>query len=187
MVEKRSLSEQVLLQPVGMLQTSGKEILFEPEGEGEILDSSAVSEEVPELQDPETESPSGQVSASHLNQKADLNHDMPLSLTDVFFDYDQVTFREDAITVLEGDAKLLMAKYPNRTLTIQGHCDERGTEEYNIALGSRRAQAVKEYLVDLGVPAKNLETISYGKTRPFCTGQSLKCLRQNRRGHFVWK
>jgi peptidoglycan-associated lipoprotein len=68
---------------------------------------------------------------------------------------------------------------------IEGHCDERGTESYNMVLGERRANAVKEFLVDLGVPGDKLEVMSYGKEKPFCSDQNEQCWQENRRGHFV--
>ena len=68
---------------------------------------------------------------------------------------------------------------------IQGHCDERGTREYNLVLGERRAMAVKKYLTDLGVPEENMQVISYGKEKPFCLEHSKKCWQKNRRSHFV--
>ena len=110
---------------------------------------------------------------------------LPTTLTDIFFDYDQFRIRQDSITVLESNAKVLIWRYPGRRVLIQGHCDERGTEEYNLILGERRAVAVKNYLVDLGVPAKNIQVISYGKEKPFCLEHSRKCWQQNRRSHFV--
>ncbi|MBN9555576.1 MAG: peptidoglycan-associated lipoprotein Pal [Alphaproteobacteria bacterium] len=75
-----------------------------------------------------------------------------------------------------------LARYPSVRLTIEGHCDERGTREYNLALGARRANAVKEFLVAQGVPADRLETVSYGKERPICTESGEDCWSQNRRG-----
>ncbi|RMH34262.1 MAG: hypothetical protein D6690_11000 [Nitrospirae bacterium] len=116
-----------------------------------------------------------------------LEEPLPAKLGDVFFDYDRYTIRADAIPVLEDNARLLLVRYPNQRIVIEGHCDERGTVEYNLALGAKRAQAVKNYLVDLGVPAENIDTISYGKEKPFCREHSLKCWQLNRRGHFVLK
>jgi len=110
---------------------------------------------------------------------------LPKNLTDVFFDYDQFRIRQDAITVLENNAKVLIWRYPMRMVVIQGHCDERGTEEYNLILGERRAVAVKNYLVDLGVPEENIQVISYGKEKPFCLEHSRKCWQQNRRSHLL--
>jgi peptidoglycan-associated lipoprotein len=80
-----------------------------------------------------------------------------------------------------------LARYPSVSLTIEGHCDERGTREYNLALGARRANAVKEFLVAQGVSAARLETVSYGKERPICTDSNEECWSQNRRGVSVIK
>jgi peptidoglycan-associated lipoprotein len=103
---------------------------------------------------------------------------------DAFFDYDSAAIRTDARPVLEKDADFLKA-YPSARVTIEGHCDERGSTEYNLALGQRRANAVKEYLVSLGVPADRLSTTSWGKEKPFCTESTEACYQQNRRGHFT--
>ncbi len=110
---------------------------------------------------------------------------LPMNLGDVFFDYDQMTIRPEAMDILEQNAKIVMARFPDRKIVIEGHCDERGTEEYNLILGKRRAKAVKEFLEDLGVPASNMTIISYGKTKPFCQTRTPHCLQQNRRAHFV--
>ncbi len=111
---------------------------------------------------------------------------LPFALSDIFFDYDQYMLQEDDIRALETNAKILVARYPTKQLVIQGHCDERGTEEYNMVLGVRRAQAVKDYLVDLGVPQENLQVLSYGKEKPFCHQHSWNCWKHNRRSHFVF-
>jgi peptidoglycan-associated lipoprotein len=101
---------------------------------------------------------------------------------------DTVHFEYNAYDVMEGDKGVLqrqaawLGKYPSIRVTIEGNCDERGTREYNLALGARRANAVKEYLVSLGVSAGRLETISYGKERPMCTDSNESCYAQNRRG-----
>ena len=105
-------------------------------------------------------------------------------LTDAFFDYDQSDLREDARTALAADAEWLK-KYPTVQVLIEGHCDERGTGGYNLALGDRRANAAKEYLVSLGIDGSRLETVSYGKERPFCTESNESCWQQNRRAHLV--
>ena len=112
---------------------------------------------------------------------------LPQTLEDVFFDYDQYTIRRDAVSALEQNAKVLMKRYSKREILIEGHCDERGTEEYNLILGERRATVVKNYLVDLGVPASNLQVLSLGKNEPFCLQPTLACFQQNRRAHFVLK
>jgi peptidoglycan-associated lipoprotein len=99
----------------------------------------------------------------------------------VHFDYDKHDLREDDKGLLQKQAAWL-AKFPAVRATIEGHCDERGTREYNLALGARRANAVKEYLVSLGVSAGRLDTISYGKEKPICTDSNETCYSQNRRG-----
>ncbi len=106
-------------------------------------------------------------------------------LADVFFDLDEYAIRPDAVPVLEKDAELLKSTYKDSSVLIEGHCDERGTVEYNLELGKRRAQAVKDYLVDLGIEESRIHIVSYGKERPFCTESEPSCWKQNRRGHFV--
>ena len=105
-------------------------------------------------------------------------------LSDAFFDYDQSDLREDARSALAADAEWLK-KYPSVQVLIEGHCDERGTAAYNLALGDRRANAAREYLSSLGIDGTRLRTVSYGKERPFCTESSESCWQQNRRGHLV--
>ncbi len=103
---------------------------------------------------------------------------------DAYFDYDSAAIRPDAREALQKTADFLKG-YPNTRVTIEGHCDERGSTEYNLALGQRRANAVKEYLVSLGIPADHLSTTSWGKEKPFCTESTEACYAQNRRGHFA--
>jgi len=105
---------------------------------------------------------------------------------DVFFAYDKSELSSESRTQLEQNAKWLR-QYPGATVVIEGHCDERGTEEYNLALGDRRAQATKEYLVQLGVTAEQMESISLGEERPFAPGQDEAAYSQNRRAHFTVK
>ncbi len=107
-------------------------------------------------------------------------------LQPVFFDFDAYALSAEARTVLDADARLLRAR-PAVNVVIEGHCDERGTEEYNQALGERRAQAAKEYLVNAGIAASRLSLISYGKERPFATGSDEASWAQNRRAHLVIK
>jgi peptidoglycan-associated lipoprotein len=99
----------------------------------------------------------------------------------VFFSYDKSDLDDRARTVLQKQAAWLQ-RFGAVTLTIEGHCDERGTREYNLALGARRAQAVKDYLASLGVSGARLDTISYGKERPVCVESNEACWAQNRRG-----
>jgi peptidoglycan-associated lipoprotein len=107
-----------------------------------------------------------------------------LGLKDVFFDFDKHFIRDDARGPLKDNAKILKSN-PGARITIEGHCDERGTIEYNVALGERRAKAVKKFLTDLGVDSGRMSIISYGKEKPFCTGHNEVCWQSNRRGHFV--
>ncbi len=105
-------------------------------------------------------------------------------LKDAFFDYDRADLREDARAALAADAQWLK-KYGSAKILIEGHCDERGTEEYNLALGDRRASAAREYLASLGIPAARVSSVSYGKERPFCSQETESCWQENRRGHMV--
>lgn len=108
------------------------------------------------------------------------------NLRDAFFDFDDASLREDAKAALDGNAKY-MESHSGMNVVIEGHCDERGSVEYNLALGEKRARAAKDYLVAYGVPANRMTTISYGKERPFDTGHSEESWAQNRRAHFVSK
>ena len=107
------------------------------------------------------------------------------SLSHIFFDFDQYSVREDAVPILEANAKALQSTFKDSEVLIEGHCDERGTAEYNLVLGERRAQAVKNYLADLGVSFSRINIVSYGKERPFCKEPTSACYEQNRTGHFV--
>jgi peptidoglycan-associated lipoprotein len=104
--------------------------------------------------------------------------------TDAFFDFDAYTLRDDARAALDKDAKLLR-DHADVNATIEGHCDERGTVEYNQALGEKRANAARDYLVNAGVPTARLQTVSYGKERPFADGHDESAWAQNRRAHFT--
>ncbi|WP_447971071.1 OmpA family protein [Nitrospira sp. M1] len=107
------------------------------------------------------------------------------NLQDVFFDYDRFRLRADEFPELTTNAEVLASQLAGRTIVLQGHCDERGTESYNMILGKRRARAVRDYLVDLGVPGESLTVLSMGKEKPFCTEQTPECWQENRRVHFV--
>ncbi|HVH27317.1 MAG TPA: peptidoglycan-associated lipoprotein Pal [Vicinamibacterales bacterium] len=112
----------------------------------------------------------------------DLNRNSPLK--PVFFDYDSSELSQVAQTALNENA-VALKRYPTWTITIEGHCDERGTPEYNLALGERRAVAARAYLVSLGIPADKLRTVSYGKEFPFDPGHDEAAYGKNRRAHFV--
>jgi len=105
---------------------------------------------------------------------------------DAFFDYDQYSIRPDAQAALQADAKLLNER-PGIRITIEGHCDERGSEKYNLALGDRRANAAKEFLMGQGVNSSRIDSISYGKERNFCEEHNEECWQQNRRAHLVMR
>jgi peptidoglycan-associated lipoprotein len=108
------------------------------------------------------------------------------SVKDIFFDYDKSDVRGDQQSALQGDSDFLK-QHPNIRFTVEGHCDERGSTEYNLALGDSRANAVRNALVQGGVGADHVKKISYGKEKPFCTESNEQCWQQNRRGHFVYQ
>ena len=141
-------------------------------------DTRSVAVEVAEAPAPPPPVSSGPklTSSELLNQQAQ----------DAFFDYDKSDIRADAREALTHDATVLKQIFsddPNFTVVVEGHCDERGSAEYNLALGDRRASSAKEFLVQLGVPADRIKTISYGKERPQCTEANESCWQKNRRAH----
>jgi peptidoglycan-associated lipoprotein len=105
-------------------------------------------------------------------------------MKDIFFDFDRYDLSADARTILRANADWLKNN-PTARVEIEGHCDDRGTNEYNLALGAKRAQAAREYLTTLGVVAGRLSTISYGEEIPVCKEATESCWRQNRRARFV--
>lgn len=107
-------------------------------------------------------------------------------LRDVFFTYDSFSITDEGRHALSGNAEWARSN-PYAQLKIEGHCDERGTSAYNLVLGEKRAKAVRNYLVELGVAPAHLSVVSYGKERPFCTEHTESCYSQNRRGHLVVK
>jgi peptidoglycan-associated lipoprotein len=111
-----------------------------------------------------------------------LNAEKPLA--DVFFDLDESTVRDDARGPLQKNAEWLK-RWASTRITVEGHCDERGSAEYNLGLGDRRGNAVRAYLVSLGVPGDRIAVVSKGKESPFCTEKNEGCWQQNRRGHFL--
>ena len=108
------------------------------------------------------------------------------SIKDVYFDYDKADVRGDQQSSVQADAQFLN-QHANVNFTIEGHCDERGSTEYNLALGDQRASAVKSALTSAGISANRIKTISYGKEKPFCTESNEACWQQNRRGHLVYQ
>jgi peptidoglycan-associated lipoprotein len=108
------------------------------------------------------------------------------NVKDVYFDYDQAEIRGDQQSSVLGDVQFLN-QHASINFTVEGHCDERGSTEYNLALGDKRATAVKNALVAAGVGASRIKTISYGKEKPFCSESNEACWQQNRRGHLVYQ
>jgi peptidoglycan-associated lipoprotein len=108
------------------------------------------------------------------------------NIKDVYFDYDKSDIRADQQGSVQADVQFL-SQHANINFTIEGHCDERGSTEYNLALGDKRASAVKNALTTAGVNASRIKTISYGKEKPFCTESNEACWQQNRRGHLVYQ
>src|SRR5712691_7334592 len=109
-------------------------------------------------------------------------------LVDALFDYDKSAIRADASNALRDDVGVIrdiLANYPNQKVLIEGHCDERGSDEYNLALGDRRSRAAEEFLTQMGVPDSQLTIISYGKQRPVCTDTGEACWQKNRRAHMA--
>jgi len=108
------------------------------------------------------------------------------NIKDVYFDYDKSDIRADQQASVQADTSFL-AQHSGINFTVEGYCDERGSTEYNIALGDRRATSVKSALVQAGINGGRIKTISYGKEKPFCTESTEACWQQNRRGHFSYQ
>ena len=109
-------------------------------------------------------------------------------IQDAYFDYDKHTIRPDAQSALKTDAQTLgdiIRQYPSFKLTVEGYCDERGSEEYNMALGDARAKQAKEFLASMGVPGDQLNVISFGKDKPVCSDHDEDCWQKNRRAHIT--
>jgi peptidoglycan-associated lipoprotein len=114
--------------------------------------------------------------------------DLLAKIEDAYFNYNEATLRPDATKTLNADSTELrdiLKDYPTYKLTIEGHCDERGSAEYNMALGDKRADSAKEYLVQVGIPAMQLNVVSYGKEKPVCQEHDEACWQKNRRIHIV--
>ena len=105
-------------------------------------------------------------------------------LKDIHFDFDRYDIRSEDTEILKENAALLM-RYPKVKIQVEGHCDERGTNEYNLALGERRANAAKKYLLSLGISADRISSISYGEEKPLDAGHDEEAWAKNRRGHFI--
>jgi peptidoglycan-associated lipoprotein len=110
----------------------------------------------------------------------------PIALNDAFFDFDSAALKAEAKSTLDANARE-MKRVTDKNITIEGHCDERGTKAYNLALGEKRANAARDYLVAMGINPSRVTTISYGKERPFDPGHNEAAWAKNRRAHFVLK
>ena len=142
----------------------------------------------PEVEPPPAESTPAPSSQSEIPPppSTDNSGERVSSLEDAFFDFDDFSLRTDAKSALENDGKYLQSN-SNTRIVIEGHCDERGSVEYNLALGEKRARAAKDYLVSYGIPGARLTTISYGKERPGCTEKNEACWAKNRNDTFLTK
>jgi peptidoglycan-associated lipoprotein len=109
-------------------------------------------------------------------------------IQDAYFDYNEHNLRPDAEAALRSDAQtlaLILKDYPDYKLTVEGYCDERGSEAYNLALGEQRAQRARSFLTDSGIPGAQIRTVSYGKDRPVCSDSNEACWQKNRRAHIT--
>jgi peptidoglycan-associated lipoprotein len=161
--------------------SSGDEALRAGQNKAEVIQPDAIKTVPLERS---FDRPGGSVSSNLAIEPVTASGSSPLG--DAFFDYDRFSIRVDAMPVLDANSGWLRAN-GNKTVLIEGHCDERGTLAYNLVLGEKRAQAAKKYLVEMGIPASQLLTTSYGETRPFCKQRNEDCYQQNRRAHFATK
>jgi peptidoglycan-associated lipoprotein len=141
----------------------------------------------PEAKPTPVQPPKQQATTFTPEQRRLLN-DILARMEDALFDYDKSTIRPDAVRALESDigvVREMMSAYPAEKLSLQGHADSRGSNEYNLALGDRRSMAVKEFLVTMGIAERQLETISYGEEKPACTDETEACWQKNRRVHLT--
>ena len=151
-----------------------KNVEFEPPASSTAGSNTDIGEKPPAVAQPTTEGP----------MTTDLVDEVTRQMQPVFYDYNKYDIREDQIPALQNNARVLKQNATVSVL-IEGHCDERGTDEYNLALGERRAGAAKDFLVSLGIPENRLSTISYGESRPFAQGHDEEAWSQNRRAQFV--
>ena len=122
------------------------------------------------------------------NTKGTVESRLQSDLKDALYDYDSNNIRDEARAILTADAdalKRIFADFPTATIAVEGHCDERGSAEYNLGLGDRRSNSARDFLIQLGIPAEKLKPISYGKERPQCTEATESCYQSNRRAHFA--
>jgi peptidoglycan-associated lipoprotein len=149
---------------------------------GTVTASASVTVNNPDIPPPPRDPNAGREGQLTLSQRLERD------IKDAYFDYDRNDLRPDAIDALTADSVALRAilrDFPSATVAIEGHSDERGSAEYNLGLGDRRAQSAQEFLIQQGIPVERLRLISYGKERPQCTDASEGCWQRNRRVHLV--
>lgn len=175
----RSINRSTLLALVTILAVG---MLFVGCSKNAEVDTDPVTEVVPEVEEIVEEAPVvPEVPAEALIDYANLEP-ADFGIEDVYFDLDQYDLDNEAMSILSSNARIM--RTADVVIMLSGHCDERGTVEYNMALGEKRALVVRDYLVSLGVPAKNLRTTSYGKSKPFSRGHTEDSWAKNRRSHF---
>jgi peptidoglycan-associated lipoprotein len=181
MIMKRFLIICLLILAVGCTKT------YTRPAEEEAKPEEVVKEEVIEVKEQETEeiayAKEEDIGEQELSPE-EVAEMAKTVLKDVLFDFDKYQIRPDARPSLDEVASLLGDK-KDLSLIIEGHCDERGTTEYNLALGERRAKSAKNYIVSLGVSPSRMNTVTYGEEKPVCTYQEENCWQKNRRAHFV--
>ncbi|MEM7480311.1 MAG: peptidoglycan-associated lipoprotein Pal [Acidobacteriota bacterium] len=150
------------------------------------VETTPVEEPAVEIEEPEVEVPDDVEENTLPSDIAELNEELKRRglIGDVYFDFDKSDLSEEARERLANNAAF-MRENPQYQFRVEGHCDERGTNEYNLALGQRRATTAVDYITSLGADGGNMTTISYGEERPFCTENSEGCWARNRRAHFV--
>jgi len=181
----RSVILMVAVTALAVGCSSGPRATTAPATETPVTTTTPTPRELPEevVTDPRAEAiPSEEVREELPDDIQELNRRGYLQ--DVFFDTNRHELRPDGREALAANAAWLQ-RFPTVAIVVEGHCDERNTREYNLALGERRASTVRDYLVSLGVPGERIRTISYGEERPFATGNDESAWRLNRRAHFV--
>lgn len=179
MVDKEAATEEELTSEKHIISKEIEELIEEEAVEDKEASTEAISEEIPEIEEPIAET-IGELPA--IEKEFDIVREVG-GLLPVFFDYDRYVLREDTREILKRNAEWLRNKSLIR-ISIQGHADERGSNEYNLALGDRRARSVKMYLSDLGVPVE-LSTMTFGEEKPVCRESFEECWSKNRRVEFV--
>lgn len=170
---------------LGTVQENGDRQIFPPKGTMYTLTAKGPGGEATATASVDVLFPSAAVTPPPAPPQS-LADRLNAEVKDAYFDFDKSDIRADARDTLKGDATALRSifhDFPSAMLNVEGHCDERGSAEYNLALGDRRAEAAKDFLVEFGVPSAQLKTISYGKERPVCTDHTEDCWQRNRRAH----